>query len=210
MTDQRRYPWPNPNHASASPASWATRARNGVRASVAGPPRPPPPCNNVAARATLQRNVPMLARRIPVALGLQRPQRVDQAGTRVAGIDDVVEKTARRRFVGVSKLLPVLGLALLGRLALIEDLHRPFGTHHSNLRGGPSHVVIPTDVLGIHHVVGAAIRLASDNRQLRDGGLAVGVEQFGTMLDDAAVLLGHARQEAGDILEGDERDVERV
>ncbi len=65
-------------------------------------------------------------------------------------------------------------------------------------------------MLRAHDVVGAAVRLARDHGELGHGRLAVGVEQLRPVLDDAAVLLRDARQEARHVLEGDQRDVERV
>ena len=65
-------------------------------------------------------------------------------------------------------------------------------------------------VLGAHDVVGAAVGLAGDDRDLRDGRLGVGVDQLGAAADDAVPLLLGAGQEAGHVDEGQHRDVERV
>ncbi len=64
--------------------------------------------------------------------------------------------------------------------------------------------------LDAHHVVGAAVGLARDDRDLRHGGLGVGEQQLGAVLDQAAILLRGARQEARHVDEGDDRDVEAV
>ena len=52
--------------------------------------------------------------------------------------------------------------------------------------------------------------LASDDGDFRHGGLGVGVEQFGAVSDDAAVLLGRARQEARHVDKRHQRDAEGV
>src|SRR4029453_587356 len=95
-------------------------------------------------------------------------------------------------------------------LLLEQDLDRALGAHHGNLGGGPRQVDVASDVLGAHHVVGAAIGLAGNHRELGDRRLAEGVEKLGAVLDDPAMLLGYTGKEAWDVLEGDEWDVEAV
>ena len=56
----------------------------------------------------------------------------------------------------------------------------------------------------------AAVALAEGDRHLRDRGLAIGIKEFRTVGDDGAVLLLRARQEARDVHQGDERNVEGV
>ena len=97
-----------------------------------------------------------------------------------------------------------------GDRILEDDAHRAIGAHHRDLRGRPGEVHVAADVLAAHDVVGAAVGLARDDRDLRDGGLAVGVQQLRAVLDDPAVLLADARQEARDIDERDDRDVEAI
>ncbi len=65
-------------------------------------------------------------------------------------------------------------------------------------------------MLGAHHVVGAAVGLAGDDGDQRDGGLGVGVDQLRAAADDAVPLLVGAGQEAGHVDEGQHRDVEGV
>ena len=67
-----------------------------------------------------------------------------------------------------------------------DDLDRALGAHHRDLRAGPGIVHVAAQVLGRHHVVGAAIGLAGDHRHLRHRRLGIGVEQLGAVLDDAA------------------------
>ena len=162
----------------------------------------------------------MLLRRIPVPLAAQRLERVDQPRTRVARIDDVVDVAAGRGDVGMRELRAVLArscasVASAGSpLSAISLLNRistaPFGPHHRDLRRGPRDVEVAADVLGAHDVVRAAVRLARDDGELGHRRLAVGVQQLGAVPDDAAVLLRDAGQEAGHVLERDDRNVERV
>ena len=61
-----------------------------------------------------------------------------------------------------------------------------------------------------HHVVGAAVRLARDHRQLWHRGLGERVQQLGPVADDPAPLLARPGQEAGHVHEREQGDVERV
>src|ERR1700730_5479844 len=115
-------------------------------------------------------------------LGGGHAQRVDEHGAGLLGLDDVVDVAALGRVVGVGELLTVVldqlrglggGIRGLGDVPAGDDVHRALGAHAGDLRGGPGHVVIGTDVLAAHDVVGAAIGLAGDHRELGDGGLAV-------------------------------------
>ena len=89
-------------------------------------------------------------------------------------------------------------------------LTAPSGPHHRDLRGRVGEVDVGADVLAAHDDVGAAVGLARDDGDPRHRRLAEGVEQLGAVLDDAAVLLVDAGQEARDVDEGDEGDVEGV
>ena len=98
-----------------------------------------------------------------------------------------------------------LRLRIVGRgdRVLEDDVDRALGAHHRDLGRRPGEVHVAADVLAAHDVVGAAVRLAGDDRQLRDGRLAVGVQQLRAVPDDPAVLLRDAGQEPGHV---DERD----
>src|SRR6478735_632308 len=104
-------------------------------------------------------------------------------------------------------------VAVLGGLEeafAVDEPDGAGGAHDGDLGGGPGEVDVGAHVLGAHHVVGAAVGLAGDDGDLPDGGLTVGVEQFRAAADDAVVFLVGAGQEAGDVDEGDDGDVERV
>ena len=66
------------------------------------------------------------------------------------------------------------------------------------------------ELLGAHHDVRAAIRLAQGDGDLGHCGLAVGIEQLGTVQDDGVVLLTRAGQESGHVDERDDRNIEGV
>src|SRR5438045_82784 len=87
---------------------------------------------------------------------------------------------------------------------------RGLRAHYGDLGRRPRIVEIAANVFRGHHVVGTAIRLAGDHRQLWHGRLRKGVQQLRAVPDDAVVLLGRSRQEAGYIDERDQRDVEGV
>src|SRR5690606_6808407 len=97
-----------------------------------------------------------------------------------------------------------------GQLTPVEDVHRALGPHDRDLRGRPGQVDVRAEVLGAHDVVGAAVRLAGDDRDQRHGGLGVGVQELGPAPDDPVPLLIGAGQEAGHVNEGEYGDVEGV
>ena len=76
---------------------------------------------------------------------------------------------------------------------LEQDIHRAFRPHHRDFRRRPGIVNIATHMLAIHHIISPTIGLTSDHRDLGHGSLAVGIEQFGAMADNAIVFLAHAR-----------------
>src|SRR6266849_2008958 len=164
-------------------------------------------------------NVAMLLRRVPVALVLQHLEGADQARAGIDGLDDLVDVAELGGLVRIGERAAVVGdqaLALGGGVLRLldlvpeDDVDRAVGAHDRDLGGGVGEVHVAADVLGRHDVVGPAVRLARDDRDLRHGGLAEGVEELRPVLDDAAELLGRAGQEAGHIDEGDQRNVEAV
>lgn len=95
------------------------------------------------------------------------------------------------------------------------------GPHDGDLGGGPGVVHVASQVLGAHHVVGSSVslgvhtvecwsvsvrglsvlplpplslltHLSGDDGDFRDRGLCEGVQQLGSVSDDAAVLLSRA------------------
>ena len=127
-----------------------------------------------------------------------------------------------RSLVGVAEEVFVLLLLFRGdafllggvfdRLDLlgIEHVHGTVGTHHGNLRRRPGIVEVSPQLLAAHHDVCTAVGLAQGHGHLRNGGLAIGIEQLGTVGDDGAVFLLRSAQEARHIHQGDQRNVEGV
>src|SRR5690606_5999480 len=119
---------------------------------------------------------------------------LDQATAGAVGHDDVVDVAETGRDEGVGEAFLVLGLSrgqglgIAGFLAE-DDLDRALGAHDRDLGGGPGVVDVAAQVFGAHDVIGAAIGLARDDRQLGHGGLGIGEQQLGAVLDQGAVLL---------------------
>src|SRR5262249_26028890 len=55
-----------------------------------------------------QRNIPVLLRRIAVALGVEHLERLDEAPPGVPRLDDLVHVAALRRHEGIGELLAIL------------------------------------------------------------------------------------------------------
>jgi hypothetical protein len=61
-----------------------------------------------------------------------------------------------------------------------------------------------------HHVVGAAEGFSGDDGHLRHRRLGIGEEELRPVLDQAAIFLVGAREEAGNVDEGDQRNRKAV
>ena len=65
-------------------------------------------------------------------------------------------------------------------------------------------------MFGSHHVVCAAISLAGNDGDFWHRAFGVGIQQFGTVFDDAAELLAGTRHETRHIHKGDDRNIEGI
>src|SRR5699024_12033835 len=83
-------------------------------------------------------------------------------------------------------------------------------THDRDLRRRPREIDVRAQLLRAHDAVRAAIGLAGDEGDEGDRRLAVRVDELRAAADDAAVLLVRAGQEAGDVDEREDGQVERV
>src|SRR3546814_17738068 len=68
-----------------------------------------------------------------------------------------------------------------------DDFDRALCAHHRDFGGGPGIVQVAAQMLGRHHVIGAAIGLAGDDGYLRHRRLAIGEQQLCAMLYDAEI-----------------------
>ena len=133
--------------------------------------------------------------------------------------DHVVDVAALGCHVGVGEaglvVVDQLQAALvrrrrLGDVAPIDDVDGALGPHDRDLRLRPGEVEVGQHVLRVHDVVGAAVRLAGHDGQLRHRRLGERVQELRPVADDPAPLLARSRQEAGDVAEREQRDVEGV
>ena len=99
---------------------------------------------------------------------------------------------------------------LLGFLDFLteDDVHGSVGTHDRNFRGW----AMPKRDLhrSLEHTswVRSAMDFAEYHSQLRHGGCRVGEQHLRTMANDSAMFLCNAWHKAGDIHEGEQRNVE--
>ncbi len=91
-----------------------------------------------------------------------------------------------------------------------NNLRGALGSHHGNFGAGPGKIDVAADMLGVHHIIGAAVSLACNHGHFGHGGFGKGIEQFGPVLDDAAPFLVGAGQESGNVFENHQRNVEGV
>jgi hypothetical protein len=123
----------------------------------------------------------------------QHGERAGDALARPERHDDLVEIAAlggnERRQEALLVFLGAFGDHVgVGEVGAEDDLDRPLGAHHGNLRRGPGIVDVGADMLRRHHVIGAAEGFAGDHGDERHGTLAVGEQKFGAMLDQPAVF----------------------
>src|SRR5574344_1595033 len=153
------------------------------------------------------------------ALRKQGPQCKRNLVARFRGFDHVRDDTRFRSLVRLRKFFAVVVgefvelRALVGcfrKFFLINDLHGAFRAHHRDFRGGPRVHDVAAEVLGTHGDVCAAVGLAHDDRDERNGAGRIGVEHLRPVADDAAALLGESRHKARHVHQGHDGNVERV
>src|SRR6266478_5194316 len=173
------------------------------------------------AQSFSQRDVAVFFLGVGVALGFQGAEGGDNSGAGGGGLDYGVDVAALGGYEGVGETVAkffdfftahrfALGFRNFFQLTLVDDVDGAFGAHDRDFRGGPREIGVGADVLGSHDAIGATVGFAGDDSDFGDGGFGEGEEQLGAVLDDAAEFLLRAGEEAGDVLEGDERDVESV
>src|ERR1700689_1784089 len=164
-------------------------------------------------------NVAVLAGRILFALVGERLQRADQLGTRIMRHDHFIYIA---QLGGLERIRESLAIVLgqtralddrvfgLGQLVAKKNVDRLLGPHHGDLGARIREVEIAANMLRRHDVVRTAVSLARDHRHLRHRSLAERVEQFRAVPDNPGELLLSAGQEAGNVDEGDDWNIEGV
>jgi hypothetical protein len=157
------------------------------------------------------------------ALASKGTHGLDHSDARGGWFNDSVELTALSSEEGAGNVVGVLVGKLgangsnvftgrLGRLDLVavQNVHRALAAHHGNFSGGPRQVDVSSELLRTHDDVSAAVRLARDDRDQRNGCFGICIEQLGATANNAAPLLVGARQITGDVDDGQNRNRERV
>src|SRR3989442_757493 len=152
-------------------------------------------------RLPSQGYIPMLLRRVGVPLIFQHVQCRDELETGRARFNYLINVAASGGDVGIVELLcvfrdqlfaPLFGVSSPVNLVLEEDIDCAIRAHHSDLCCGPGIVDVTTHMFAIHHIVCATIGLTSNHSDLWHSRLTVGIEQLGSVTDDAVMLLAHA------------------
>ena len=118
----------------------------------------------------------MATGRLAVALGREHFERVAQHAASVGGFDDGIDEPALRRAVRDCGTLRrtrsravLLGRTRVGldraEVPAVEDLHRGRAAHDRDLGRRPGDAQVVADPAGVHHDVGAAVRLAHDDAE---------------------------------------------
>src|SRR6056297_846696 len=131
----------------------------------------------------------------------------------------IINKSSFSCFVGMCKLFAVLVFELFlfflriicsGYLFPENNFDCTFCSHHCNLGGGPGHIIISTNVLAVHYVVGAAIGFPGNNGHFWHCCLTERIEKLSTVFNDTAPLLVGSRQEPRHIFKHNQRNVECI
>ena len=157
----------------------------------------------------------MLAPGVFYALVFQHSQRPRHPLAGAVGHNHIIYIAALAGDKGVGKLLPILlsagiNLFLVANILAENNLHRALRAHNGNLCRRPGQIDIAAQVLGGHHIIGAAIGLAGNQCYLGHSTFGIGIEQLGAMLNNAAILLAGARHKAGDIHHSQHGNIECI
>ncbi len=155
----------------------------------------------------------MFFRRIRLHLVLCHFQCLDQTFAGLSRIDDFVDESQFGSLIRSSKLFFVsfqfFTFCLCIRFAE-QDVYRTFRTHYCNFCTWVSEVHVSSGLLGVHHNICAAVCLARNHRNLRNGSFGVSINYFRPVADDAVVLLRISGKKSRHIFESNQRNVETV
>ncbi len=154
-----------------------------------------------------------------VDFGFEQPQCSNDVFAGFARLNHIVDETVlggdewiRETVLEFFDLLLAhgVGVGRCSNLAAIDDVDCALGTHHGNLGGGPCEIHVASQVFRSHDAVGTPVGFARDDCDFRDGRFGECIEQLRAVADDASPLLAGTGKEAGDVFEGQDRDVEGV
>ena len=146
----------------------------------------------------------------------------DDAETGVRRLNDVVDIAECCRIVWIAEELVIFFFLLFlnfcpfcrvtFRLEFlrIEDFYSSVGTHYSDVGAWPGVVYISSQLLAAHYDMRSAVAFAKCDGDFRNRRLAVGIEKFRSVGDDAAILLLGAAEKSRHVHKADNRDVEGV
>ena len=157
----------------------------------------------------------MLSPRVLKVLISEHLKRSADSPTRLARENDIVNKPAVTRDKWICELLPILfgslrNPCLITDVLAEDDFDRAFWAHHGNLCRGPRQINVSAQMLRGHHIIGPAVGLARDDRDLGHGAFGIRIQQLSAVTDDAPVFLCCSGQKAGNIYEGHNRNGKRV
>ena len=202
--------WPPRAHGDAIEHRSALR-RPGAASAVCEAPR-------LLTSGTLRRGSPGSARCAAAARASPSTSRVSH------GSSDAVVPQARGRVVRAAFVLvlgpdrrdelrlappPIMRLLLGGQLLELDGQQRARGllaAHHRDARVRPHEEQARAVGAAAHAVVAGAVRGADDHGELRHRGGGDRVHHLRAVLGDAAVLVALADDEAGDVLQEEQRD----
>ena len=157
----------------------------------------------------------MLAPGVFYALVFEHSQRPRHPLAGAVGHNHIVYIAPLTSNKGVGKLLAILlsariNFLLVANIFAENNLHGTFGTHHRNLCRGPGQIYITAQMLRCHHIIGTAIGLASNQSHLGHCALRIGIEQLGTMFNNAAILLTGTGHKAWYIHQSQHRNIKSI
>ena len=164
----------------------------------------------------------MFLKRVRQTLGLQHFEGADDATTGITRFDDIIDISTVSSLVRTCEQVFVLRLFLRNEFLLLlrifdgldsfrlQHTYSTAGTHHGDLCVRPCVTHITAELLTTHHDVRTAVTLTNSDSYLRYGCFAIGEHQFSTMIDDTCVLLSCSAQEARNIHEGEDLNIECI
>jgi len=121
--------------------------------------------------------------------------------------------------IRIAKVIPVFldflfaqgfGFPGIAQFPAVDNIDSPLSTDNGDFGSRPGKYHIGAQVPGTHGDVGPSVAFSGDYRQLWHGSLRITPEELGAMTDNPSPLLLCPRKVAGNVNQGDQRDVECV